>query len=89
MTETPDNTTDPGAPDPSDVDAIRADIEATRTELADTVEQVADKLNPKTQAAHAKDAAVETASTYRTQILGGLAAGVVALIIVRRLRRRH
>ncbi|MDP3968745.1 MAG: DUF3618 domain-containing protein [Nocardioides sp.] len=98
MTTGPDDDqqTSSGKPDTAD---IEADIAATREDLAETVDALSAKLDVK---ARAHDKAEHTKEQIRdfttdpagrpTPLLGAagaVAAGVVAMLLVRAWRRRH
>ncbi|MBA2953264.1 DUF3618 domain-containing protein [Nocardioides sp. MAH-18] len=71
----------------NDVDAIQADVERTREELAETVDLLAAKLDVK---ARVRDQ-VTTADgrpTPAVLAVAGALAGLVALVVVLKIRRR-
>ncbi|GAB2458542.1 DUF3618 domain-containing protein [Jatrophihabitans fulvus] len=77
---------------------IKAEVERTRAELAHTVDQLGEKLNVKAQAGKKAESAkqsvvdtvhrVDTATRpHRAQIAAGVAAVLVAVLVIRRVRR--
>lgn len=65
----------------SSSEQIKSDLERTRAELSDTVEAIAAKLDVKEQAKRHRGTVARAA--------GVGAAGLVAVIVVRRLATRH
>ena len=65
-------------------DAIQRDIERTRDQLSETLEQLSARVAPAALAEEAKGKAQSALSDPKVQmILGGVAAGVVLLVVLR------
>ena len=64
-------------------DEIQRDIERSRAALAEAVDQLAYRASPK----RFKDALREKANSTQGRIAIGVAGGVIALLIVRRVRK--
>jgi predicted O-methyltransferase YrrM len=67
-------------------DDIQRDIEQSRAALAEAVDELAYRTNPKRVANNAKQSLREKAQTTQGRIAIGVAGGVLALLIVRRVR---
>jgi hypothetical protein len=65
-------------------DDIQRDIERSRAALAQAVDQLAYRASPK----RLKDSLREKANSTQGRIVIGVAGGVVALLIVKRIRKR-
>ncbi|MDN8606192.1 DUF3618 domain-containing protein [Corynebacterium ureicelerivorans] len=64
-----------------DIHDIERDLERTRGQLANTLDELADRTNPKTLAGNAKSEAAGWLQDSTVQkVLGGIVAGIVALI---------
>ena len=64
-----------------DIHDIERDLERTRGQLANTLDELADRTNPKTLAGHAKSEAAGWLQDSTVQkVLGGIVAGIAALI---------
>ena len=72
-----------------DIHDIERDIERTRGQLASTLDELADRTSPSNLADNAKGQASEWLQDETVQkVLGGIAAGVVALVGVKFLNNR-
>ncbi len=64
-----------------DIHDIERDLERTRGQLANTLDELADRTNPKTLAGNAKSEAAGWLQDSTVQkVLGGIVAGIAALI---------
>ncbi len=70
-------------------DDIQRDIEQARTSLATTVDQLAERTSPKRMLNDAKQNLIAKAQTPAGKAVVGGAGALVALLVVRRFRRRH
>jgi hypothetical protein len=71
-------------------DDIQRDIEQARTSLAVAVDQLAERTSPKRIANQTKQNLITKAkSPAGRAIIGGTAAAMVALFVIRGLRRRR
>ena len=69
-----------------DIHDIERDLERTRGQLASTLDELADRTNPKTLADNAKNEAAGWLQDETVQkVLGGIVAGVAALIATHNL----
>lgn len=66
---------------------IQRDIERSRAALADAVDQLSYRTSPKRVANNAKQSLVEKAQTTQGRIVIGVAGGVIALMIIKRIRK--
>lgn len=72
-----------------DINDIERDLARTRSQLAGTLDELADRTSPSALADNAKDSAVGLLQDETVQkVIGGIAAGVVALIGVKVLNGR-
>ncbi len=72
-----------------DIHDIERDIERTRGQLASTLDELADRTSPSNLADNAKGQASEWLQDETVQkVLGGIAAGVVALVGVKFFNNR-
>jgi osmotically-inducible protein OsmY len=69
-------------------DDIQRDIEQSRAALAEAVDELAFRTNPKRVADNVKHSLREKAQTTQGRIAIGVAGGVIALLIVKRFRKR-
>jgi osmotically-inducible protein OsmY len=69
-------------------DEIQRDIEQSRIALAEAVDQLAYRTNPKRVSDNLKQSVREKAQSTQGRIAIGVAGGVVALLIIRRFRKR-
>lgn len=64
-----------------DIHDIERDLERTRGQLANTLDELAERTNPKTLAGNAKNEAAGWLQDSTVQkVLGGIVAGIAALI---------
>jgi hypothetical protein len=70
-------------------DDIQRDIEQARTSLAVAVDQLAERTSPKRIANQTKQNLTEKAQSPAGKAVIGGAAALVALLVVRRVRRRR
>jgi hypothetical protein len=68
-------------------DDIQRDIEQSRAALAEAVDQLAYRASPKRIANNAKQTLREKATSTQGRIAIGVAGGVIALLIIRRVRK--
>jgi hypothetical protein len=68
-------------------DDIQRDIEQSRAALAEAVDQLAYRASPKRIANNAKQTLREKAASAQGRIAIGVAGGVIALLIIRRVRK--
>jgi hypothetical protein len=66
---------------------IQRDIEQSRAALAEAVDELAYRTNPKRVADNAKQSLREKAQTTQGKVAIGVAGGVIALLIIRRVRK--
>jgi predicted O-methyltransferase YrrM len=66
---------------------IQRDIEQSRAALAEAVDELAYRTNPKRVANNAKQSLREKAQTTQGKIVIGVAGGVIALLIIKRVRK--
>ena len=67
-----------------DIHDIERDLERTRGQLANTLDELADRTNPKTLADNAKNEAASWLQDETVQkVLGGIVAGVAALVAIK------
>lgn len=67
-----------------DIHDIERDLERTRGQLANTLDELADRTNPKTLADNAKNEAAGWLQDETVQkVLGGIVAGVAALVAIK------
>lgn len=72
-----------------DIHDIERDLERTRGQLASTLDELADRTNPKTLADNAKNEAASWLQDETVQkVLGGIVAGVAALIAIKAFNGR-
>lgn len=71
----------------NDVDALQQDVERTREELAETVDLLAAKLDVKTRVRDQVTTA-DGRPTPTVLAAAGLALGLVAILVVVKIRRR-
>jgi osmotically-inducible protein OsmY len=69
-------------------DDIQRDIETSRTALAETVDQLAYRTNPKRVTDNVKHSLRDKAQSTQGRIAIGVAGGVIALLIIKRFRKR-
>jgi osmotically-inducible protein OsmY len=69
-------------------DEIQRDIEQSRIALAEAVDQLAYRTNPKRVSDNLKQSLRDKAQSTQGRIAIGVAGGVVALLIIRRFRKR-
>ncbi len=69
-------------------DDIQRDIERSRAALAEAVDDLACRTNPKRVSESVKQSLREKAQTTQGRIVIGVAGGVVALLIIKRFRKR-
>jgi hypothetical protein len=69
-------------------DDIQREIEQARTGLADAVDKLAYRTSPKRIADDAKQTLRQKANTTQGRIVIGVTGGLVALLLVRRFRKR-
>ena len=69
-------------------DEIQRDIEQSRIALAEAVDQLAYRTNPKRVSDNVKQSLREKAQSTQGRIAIGVAGGVIALLIIRRFRKR-
>lgn len=63
-----------------DINDIERELARTRSQLAGTLDELADRTNPSTLAGNAKDQAADWLQDETVQkVLGGIAAGIVAI----------
>lgn len=67
---------------------IQRDIERSRAALAEAVDEIAYRTSPKRVAANLKQTLRERAQSTQGRIVIGVAGGVIALLIVKRVRKR-
>jgi predicted O-methyltransferase YrrM len=65
---------------------IQRDIERSRAALAEAVDELAYRTNPKRVGDNLKQSIREKAQTTQGKIVIGVAGGVIALLIVKRIR---
>ena len=71
-------------------DQIQREIEQSRAALAEAVDELAYRTNPKRVAHNAKQSLREKAQTTQGKVAIGVAGGVIALLIIKRVRKgRH
>jgi osmotically-inducible protein OsmY len=68
-------------------DDIQRDIEKSRTALAEAVDQLAYRTNPKRVSDNVKQSLREKAQSTQGRIAIGVAGGVIALLIIRRIKK--
>lgn len=68
-------------------DDIQRDIERSRAALAEAVDEIAYRTNPKRVRDNLTRSLREKAQTTQGRIVIGVAGGVVALLIVKRIRK--
>jgi osmotically-inducible protein OsmY len=68
-------------------DDIQQDIERSRAALAEAVDQLTYRTSPKRVANDVKQSLREKAQTTQGRIVIGVAGGVIALLIVKRIRK--
>ncbi len=66
---------------------IQRDIERSRAALAEAVDEIAYRTNPKRVRDNLKQSLREKAQTTQGKIVIGVAGGVVALLIIKRVRK--
>ena len=72
-----------------DIHDIERDLERTRGQLASTLDELADRTNPKALAGNAKSEAANWLQDSAVQkVIGGVAAGVAALIAIKAFNGR-
>lgn len=72
-----------------DINDIERDLARTRSQLAGTLDELADRTSPSALADNAKGSAVNLLQDETVQkVIGGIAAGIVALIGVKVLNGR-
>jgi hypothetical protein len=69
-------------------DDIQRDIEQSRAALAEAVDELAFRANPKRVRDNLTQSLREKAQTTQGRIAIGMAGGVIALLIVKRIRKR-
>lgn len=69
-------------------DEIQQDIERSRAALAEAVDELAYRTNPKRVSNNIKQSLREKAQTTQGRIVIGVAGGVIALLIIKRIRKR-
>ena len=67
---------------------IQREIEQTRDALAGTLDQLAERYNPKAVAGRGRQAVLARLRSPAGMAVVGVGAGLVALLVVRRVRRR-
>ena len=67
---------------------IQNDIENSRAALADAVDQLAYRTNPKRVMDNVKQTLREKAQSPQGKVVIGVAGGLVAVLIIRRIRKR-
>jgi type VI protein secretion system component VasF len=70
-----------------DPESIQREIEQTRDALAGTLDQLADRYNPKAVASRGQAAAVARLRSPAGIAATGVTAGLVVLLVVRRIRK--
>ena len=68
-------------------DQIQRDIEQSRAALAEAVDELAYRTNPKRVSDNVKQSLREKAKTTQGKVAIGVAGGVLALLIVKRVRK--
>jgi osmotically-inducible protein OsmY len=68
-------------------DQIQRDIEQSRAALAEAVDELAYRTNPKRVAGNVKQSLRDKARTTQGKVAIGVAGGVLALLIVKRVRK--
>jgi hypothetical protein len=68
-------------------DDIQRDIEKSRAALAEAVDQLAYRTNPERLIENAKRSLREKVQSTQGRIVIGAAGGVIALLIIRRVRK--
>ncbi len=68
---------------------IQRDIEQARTSLATAVDQIAERTSPKRILNEAKQNLIAKAQTPAGKAVIGGGGALVALLVIRRFRRRH
>lgn len=72
-----------------DINDIERDLARTRSQLASTLDELADRTSPSTLAGNAKDQASAWLQDETVQkVLGGIAAGAVALMGIKFINGR-
>lgn len=66
---------------------IQRDIERSRAALAEAVDEIAYRTNPKRVRDNLKQSLREKAQSPQGRIVIGVAGGVVALLIIKRIRK--
>jgi osmotically-inducible protein OsmY len=69
-------------------DDIQRDIERSRAALGEAVDDLAYRTNPKRVTDNVKQSLREKAQTTQGRIAIGVAGGVIALLIIKRFRKR-
>ena len=70
-----------------DADEIKRDIEQSRAALAEAVDEIAFRTNPKRVTDNAKQSMINKVKTPQGQIVIGVSAALIALLIVKRVRK--
>jgi peptidyl-tRNA hydrolase len=68
-------------------DDIQRDIEQSRAALAEAVDQLAYRTNPKRVSDNVKQSLREKAQSTQGKVVIGVAGGVMALLIIKRIRK--
>lgn len=71
-----------------DPQTIQHEIEQTRDALASTFDKLADRASPKNVADRAKTTVVAKVQTPAGKAAVGVAAGLMVLLVIRRIRNR-
>ena len=71
-----------------DPETIQQEIEQTRDALAGTLDQLAARYSPKAVAGRGRQAVVAKLRTPAGMAVAGVSAGLLVLLVVRRIRRR-
>ena len=71
-----------------DPETIQREIEQTREALAGTLDQLAERYSPKAVADRSRRALVARVQTPVGMVAVGVSAGLLVLLVVRRIRHR-
>jgi hypothetical protein len=71
-----------------DPDTIQREIEQTRDALAGTLDQIAERYSPKAVAGRGRQALLAALQSPAGMAVVGVSAGLLVLLVVRRVRRR-
>jgi hypothetical protein len=71
-----------------DPETIQREIEHTRDALAGTLDQIAERYSPKAVAGRSRQVLLARLQSPAGMAVAGLSAGLLVLLVVRRVRRR-